>query len=126
MALVGLLDTLHRGHRWPHLLCPASVAARDVKLDLNLDGVRGLASEGRAEVLLKHTVEAGTVPADFDAYRLRRMVDMYQYNLDALTTYTAGAFNGKVMFFRVHGPLDVTRRAASRSRPEQPRPGPGA
>jgi thioesterase domain-containing protein/acyl carrier protein len=102
VGLVGLLDTrpyLDTGGDPDYAL--RALLRRRLKLDLDLDWVRGLSAQERARVLLASAVEAGTVPADFDADRLRRTVDMYQHNMDALNAYDPGYFDGEVTVFRI-------------------------
>lgn len=60
---------------------------RALKVDLDVEWLRSLDEAERARVLLERSVEAGTIPPDFDPERLRRMVDMYRHNLTALSGY---------------------------------------
>ena len=74
---------------------------RGLKLELDIDWLRALDPGTRAQVLVERAVAAGTMPADFDADRLRRMIDMYQFNLDALAAYRVKPYDGTVTVFRV-------------------------
>ncbi|QBF47468.1 thioesterase domain-containing protein [Janibacter limosus] len=60
---------------------------RALKIDVDIDWLRGLSEHERSSVLLERSVQAGTIPPDFDPERLRRMVDMYRHNLQALSQY---------------------------------------
>ena len=60
---------------------------RALHIDVDVDWLRGLDEETRAAELLTRSVEAGTMPPDFDPERLRRLVDMYQHNLRALVAH---------------------------------------
>ncbi|GGN91797.1 hypothetical protein GCM10010112_78350 [Actinoplanes lobatus] len=122
VGLVGLLDTrptADTGGDEDYAL--NALLRRGLKLDLDLDEVRAMEPDARAELLLTEAVAAGTVPADFDRDRLLRMVDMYRYNLDALVGYDPAGYPGTVTLYRVtdHAmepvllprDLDWTRRA---------------
>jgi thioesterase domain-containing protein len=74
---------------------------RGLRLDIDIEEARALPADQREELLLRRAVEAGTVPADFDAERLRRMVDIYQHNLAALAAYDMPRYAGRVVMFRV-------------------------
>ncbi|MFF2778630.1 thioesterase domain-containing protein [Streptomyces sp. NPDC058052] len=102
VGLVGLLDTRITVERSgdPDFALRA-LLWRGLKLKLDVDWLRGLAPEERARELVERAVAAGTMPADFDADRLRRMIDMYQFNLDALAAYEVRPYDGTVTVFRV-------------------------
>ncbi|MEW2269493.1 thioesterase domain-containing protein [Streptomyces griseofuscus] len=102
VGLVGLLDT--RITVEPSADPDFALRAllwRGLKLELDIDWLRGLDPDARARTLVERAVEAGTMPADFDADRLRRMIDMYQFNLDALAAYEIKPYDGPVTVFRV-------------------------
>ncbi|HEX6472341.1 MAG TPA: thioesterase domain-containing protein [Streptosporangiaceae bacterium] len=122
VGLVGLFDTRPTADTdGDDDYALRALLSRALRLDLDLATVRSLGPDERARLLLKHAVAAGTVPADFDADRLRRMVDMYQHNLDAITTYDPRGYRGKLTLYRVTDrslesvelprDLDWTRRA---------------
>ncbi|MFI6404038.1 thioesterase domain-containing protein [Streptomyces sp. NPDC050548] len=102
VGLVGLLDTriTVEPSGDPDFALRA-LLWRGLKLDLDIDWLRGLDPDTRAAELVRRAVAAGTMPADFDADRLRRMIDMYQFNLDALAAYRIKPYDGTVTVFRV-------------------------
>ncbi|MFI1202995.1 alpha/beta fold hydrolase [Streptomyces sp. NPDC020883] len=102
VGLVGLLDTriTVEPSGDPDFALRA-LLWRGLKLNLDIDWLRGLTRDTRAKVLVERAVAAGTMPADFDADRLRRMIDMYQFNLDALAAYRIRPYDGTVTVFRV-------------------------
>ncbi|MER0481687.1 thioesterase domain-containing protein [Streptomyces sp. Edi2] len=102
VGLVGLLDTriTVEPSGDPDFALRA-LLWRGLKLELDVDWLRGLDPGTRAQVLVERAVKAGTMPADFDADRLLRMIDMYQYNLDALAAYEIKPYDGPVTVFRV-------------------------
>ncbi|MFD6247047.1 thioesterase domain-containing protein [Streptomyces roseolus] len=102
VGMVGLLDTRITVERSadPDFALRA-LLWRGLKLDLDVGWLRGLAPQERARELVERAVAAGTMPADFDADRLRRMIDMYQFNLDALAAYEVRPYDGTVTVFRV-------------------------
>ncbi|RPF35129.1 thioesterase domain-containing protein [Streptomyces sp. TLI_185] len=102
VGLVGLLDTriTVEPSGDPDFALRA-LLWRGLKLELDIDWLRSLDPQTRAAELVERAVAAGTMPADFDADRLRRMVDMYQFNLDALAAYRVGPYDGTVTVFRV-------------------------
>ncbi|BCJ44132.1 hypothetical protein GCM10010168_09450 [Actinoplanes ianthinogenes] len=102
VGLVGLLDTrptIEAGADNDFAL--QALVERALKIEVDLDMVRSLDPEARAELLLKEAVAAGTLPADFDSDRLLRMVDMYQINLDAGSAYDPSGYPGDVTLYRV-------------------------
>lgn len=74
---------------------------RGLRIEADVDWLRSLDPNERARVLVERAVEAGTVPADFDAERLRRMIDMYGHNLDALLAHELRPYPDEVVVFRV-------------------------
>lgn len=102
VGLLGLLDTRTRMEPSddPDFALRA-LLFRGLRLQLDVDRLRALTPEERSAVLLEKAREAGTVPADFDAERLRRMIDMYGHNLDALARYQLRSYDGQVVMFRV-------------------------
>ncbi|PBC84057.1 Thioesterase domain-containing protein [Streptomyces sp. 2224.1] len=102
VGLVGLLDTriTVEPSGDPDFALRA-LLWRGLRLELDVDWLRGLDPGTRAQVLVERAVAAGTMPADFDADRLRRMIDMYQHNLGALTAYKIKPYDGPVTVFRV-------------------------
>ncbi|SEM40623.1 thioesterase domain-containing protein [Streptacidiphilus jiangxiensis] len=102
VGLVGLLDTRTTVEPSddPDFALRA-LLFRGLRLELDVDWLRSLTPEERSAVLLEKAHAAGTVPADFDAERLRRMIDMYQHNLDALAGYEVGPFDGRLVLYRV-------------------------
>lgn len=102
VGLVGLLDTrsVIDMSEDPDFALRA-LLLRGLRVDVDIDAVRAMAPAQREELLLRKAIEAGTVPEDFDAERLRRMVDMYQHNLIALDAYRLPRYDGKVVMFRV-------------------------
>ncbi|QES14266.1 hypothetical protein DEJ45_18955 [Streptomyces venezuelae] len=102
VGLVGLLDTrITVSPSGDPDFALRALLWRGLKLELDIDWLRGLPPEERAAVLVERAVAAGTMPADFDADRLRRMIDMYQFNLDALAAYEVKPYDGTVTVFRV-------------------------
>ena len=102
VGLIGLLDTrpfVDTSGDTDYAL--RALLQRALRVDLDLDEVRALAPPERAALLLKEAVAAGTVPADFDEDRLLRMVDIYQYNLDALAGYDPVGYQGRLTLYRV-------------------------
>ncbi|MET9363831.1 thioesterase domain-containing protein [Streptomyces sp. NPDC006632] len=102
VGLVGLLDTriVVEAGADPDFALRA-LLWRGLKLEVDVDWLRSLTPEERAKELVERAVAAGTMPADFDADRLRRMIDMYQFNLDALAAYRIEPYDGTVTVFRV-------------------------
>jgi len=102
VGLIGLLDTrpfVDTSGDTDYAL--RALLQRALRVDLDLAQVRALAPRERAALLLKEAVAAGTVPADFDEDRLLRMVDIYQYNLDALAGYHPAGYPGRLTLYRV-------------------------
>jgi thioesterase domain-containing protein/acyl carrier protein len=102
VGLVGLLDTrsVIDLSEDPDFALRA-LLLRGLRVDVDLAMARALPPEEREKLLLRKAIEAGTVPEDFDAERLRRMVDMYQHNLLALDTYRLPPYPGRVVMYRV-------------------------
>lgn len=102
VGLVGLLDTrsVIDMSEDPDFALRA-LLLRGLRVDVDIDVARAMPPHEREELLLRKAIEARTVPEDFDAERLRRMVDMYQHNLVALDAYTRPPYPGRVVMFRV-------------------------
>lgn len=74
---------------------------RALHIDVDIDWLRGLEPDVRAAELHRRSVAAGTIPAEFEPERLRRMVDQYGHNLTALTAYEPTALQLEVEVLRV-------------------------
>lgn len=101
VGLVGLLDTRTAVEPSgdPDFALRA-LLRHGLRIEVDLDRLRSLTPDERAAALVSRSVAAGTVPADFDADRLRRMIDMYQHNMDALAAHELRPYDGSVVVFR--------------------------
>lgn len=102
VGLVGLFDTrtVVEASDDPDFALRA-LLWRGLRIEVDLDRLRSLDPAERAAELVNRSVAAGTMPADFDADRLGRMIDMYQHNLDALLSHQLRPYDGEVVVFRV-------------------------
>jgi amino acid adenylation domain-containing protein len=101
VGLVGLFDTsaafdLDAGTDYSTRI----LVRMGLKINIDIERLLALDPAARTSELLSRSIEAGTLPADYDADRLRRMLDMYQHNGTALAAHRVRPYDGRVVVFR--------------------------
>ncbi|MFJ4617381.1 amino acid adenylation domain-containing protein [Streptomyces sp. NPDC088812] len=103
VSLLAMVDTDTRcdrtdveGGALAHLMRYGLRVSADLGRLLNLPAAR------RVDELLRLGIEAGSLPRDFNHQRLRRMIEMYDFNAQALEAYSFPdeAYEGNLLLFR--------------------------
>jgi len=101
IGLVGLLDTnLHVDIDQDTDYATRILVRFGLRLDVDIEELCRLDPEERTARLLELGTAAGTLPADYDADRLRRMLEMYRHNGTALAAHTVLPYDGPIVLFR--------------------------
>ncbi|MEV7521234.1 amino acid adenylation domain-containing protein [Streptomyces sp. NPDC091371] len=110
IGLVGLLDTNPRMDLDPNEdYATRILVTMALKLDLDLAELGAMPEPERIRYLLEQGVAAGSLPADYDEDRLRRMLEAYRHNGSALERHVIEPFDGEVVLFRAEDrSADVT------------------
>ncbi|MFE1412141.1 amino acid adenylation domain-containing protein [Streptomyces sp. NPDC058746] len=110
IGLVALLDTNPRMDLDPtEDYATRILVTMALKLDLDLAALGGLPEEERIRLLLDQGIAAGSLPADYDEDRLRRMLEAYRHNGSALERHVIEPLDADVVLFRAEDrSADVT------------------
>ncbi|MFJ1866046.1 amino acid adenylation domain-containing protein [Streptomyces sp. NPDC088097] len=101
IGLVALLDTNPRMDLDPtEDYATRILVTMGLKLDLDLVALGELPEPERIRLLLERGIASGALPADYDEDRLRRMLEAYRHNGDALERHVIEPFDGDVVLFR--------------------------
>ncbi|MEV4656457.1 amino acid adenylation domain-containing protein [Micromonospora sp. NPDC049301] len=108
VELLALVDT---DSHWDSTEIAEDALARLVRvglrLDLDVDDLMRMSPERRVDELLHHGIAAGTLPLDYGAPALRRMLEIYETNTAALLAYTIEPYLGDIVLFRAMDSTDT-------------------
>ena len=104
VGLVGLFDTnpafdLDAGTDYATRI----LVRMGLKIKIDIEHLLTLDPAERTSELLERSIAAGSLPGDYDADRLRRMLDMYQHNGIALAAHQIMPYDGRVVLFLARG-----------------------
>ncbi|MFJ8162334.1 amino acid adenylation domain-containing protein [Streptomyces sp. NPDC096136] len=113
IGLVALLDTNPRMDLDPaEDYATRILVTMALKLDVDLAALGALPEPERIRQLLEQGIAAGSLPADYDEDRLRRMLEAYRHNGSALERHVIEPLDGDVVLFRAEDrSADVTEEA---------------
>jgi len=108
VRLVGLFDTSPKFDLDAGTDYATRILVRmGLKINIDIDRLLKLDPAERTSELLERSIAAGSLPADYDTDRLRRMLDMYQHNGVALAAHRVTPYDGRVVLFRArHRPRE--------------------
>ncbi len=108
VSLLGMIDTAPSVSEEPVDYALPLLIRKGLRLDIDPRPLADVPFEESVKALLDAAIEAGSVPADYHASHLRRMLEMYHLNGRAIKAHTVRPAPERVTLFRSDEPGSPT------------------